>query len=165
VETEFETLNELLNIAAADEACKIDNIISRISELLSRSPNEDHVINFIDNDELHFNEHVFSFTLLVEEGQDFSSLDPEHLFYQLNGFLPMKGNLDFYDIASDEESDEDRLSFYHKVLAVRYRFYLQHLKNMRHTKAAQWANLADPVVFRLAELQYKLMSKEEGESF
>ena len=159
--TDFETFNRLLAEAGEEQEGATDKIIATIAEELSKPVRSEGLIEVCGINELHFPNHIFSFTLLLVDDQEINSLQAEDAIYELNGFIPAGEYLSFYDLPSPGDDDEAKLSFYHKLLAVRYRFYLLHVKEMRHSKALQWANLSDPVVFRLAELQYWMGRSEK----
>jgi len=156
VETGFDNFNQLLTIATEDGTESADSIISAISEAITRGTENMDITEINNCGGLVFPDHLFSFSLLLEEDKDVITLAPDDIFYQLNGFIPREDWLEeFCDPPPDD--DQHKVLYYHKLLAIRYAFYLVHLKNMRHSKAARLSNLIDPVVFQLAEVQYKLL--------
>jgi hypothetical protein len=159
IETNFTTLNDLLS--ELEERAEEAEIA--ISSSISNPTNENQIIDFSDRGELHFNNLIFSFTIIYEEGENGETVIPEEITYMLNGYVSRKGIIDdFFDYSIP--IDKRELAKYHgKLLAIQYHLYLSFSGKIRKSYALAFSNLADPFMYTIAKNQYELIriNKEE----
>jgi hypothetical protein len=155
IETNFETLNELLYSIddQADDA--IDALVKSITE-----PSEDyHIIELADQNGIHFNDHIFALMRIREDDENTSVAGPEDVSYVLNAYIKRKEILPEFITTDIPTSRGKYLSYCNRLLAIRYRFYLLFGKTMNRLLALSVANLSDPLTYAMAKTQYKVIRK------
>ena len=152
IETDFATLNDLLAEVPYEAECTID----RISELLSRSTPDDHVIDLCDEGGIHFSDHIFALMLIMETDEEGNPEESEEYSYRLVAVTP-RDNLipDFIEVDLPS-TDQERTTYLNSLLALRYQVYLTCIEKLSENSSLIYSHLTDPTYFTLAKTTYEL---------
>lgn len=151
-ETDFNGLYELLSLAEG----QTDDVLEQLSNIIANPSEEPITIDIPDG--LYFEQHLFSFILIFEEGEDENAVVPENPSYLLCGYTERKPYFRlFVNIDTIPKEGEERLHYYSRVLSMQYHLYLSFIKKMRKQQALTFTGLSAPHIFGLAKAQYELL--------
>jgi hypothetical protein len=187
VETDFQSLNDLLNELGEDG----EQVIEALAKNIMHPTEENEVIYTIEEGGLHFQDHLFALMINPQEEYEYDEWDEDdeeedddnddgsedwkefeekaegeegkvedEIFYILNGYIKKNETLpDFLDIILPTEEAE-LVNYYNKLLAIQYRFYLLFKKIEPAERALMKSDLQSELVFVLAKANYGLVFKE-----
>jgi hypothetical protein len=159
-ETDFETLNELLEMGEEIMEGQKDDAITAIAGALTHPVGDDEFIDMEDKGGLWFYDHLFLFQAIGKGDEEGAGTEEGQPCYILHGYvergalLPMWIDLDF-----THPDPEQRVQHYNRILALQYHFYALFVKKIRKSQALHFCGLINPLVFSLARELYELEAK------
>lgn len=164
IECTFDALNSLLMELSGgsepfrDQAERAERVIEELAEVLTHPGEEQDILDLNETDPLEFYEHVFSLALIHEE-VDGQCVVPKNPSYLLRGYTRRATGWPVWADSFELDSKEDRVAYLARQLVLRYGLFLACNGKLRRAEALVVANLPDPQVFTLAQVQYELLEE------
>lgn len=157
IETDFATLNDLLNEIGAEA----DEAIEQVAKLLSKPTDENGVIDLTDSGGLSFSDHIFALLVIHEEDEEGKIIETEENSYHLNAYMKRQNILPDFIENMIPENVSERSNYFNTLIAMQYHIYLASRKKQEENIALINANLTDPFYFNLAKTQYELQKSNQ----